>query len=160
MIRKHIQLLFVLTAALLLGCASPKYSSWWSPNVDLGPEIEAVKLDLETGCPIVLTPQATLQNPTGQKFVFELRFSGTGNSPAFSITSSGMNQNQKGEVLTVPNGELPVADLLEFIRNNQSASVSSGPGTDYWLNGRGRLVIEGADGSSQWWIKLAQPVQD
>jgi hypothetical protein len=160
MIRIRIQLLFVLTTALLMGCTSPKYPSRWSPNVDLGPETEAVRLELEAGCPIVLTPLASLQNPTGQQFAFELTFAGTGNSPAFSMTSSGMNQNQKGEVLTVPNGELSVADLVEFIRNNQMASVSSGPGTDYWLNGRGSLVIEQADGSSQWWIKLVQPVQD
>jgi hypothetical protein len=87
-----------------MGCTSPKRPSWWSPNVDLDPEIEAIKLELEVGCPIVLTPQATLQNPTGQKFVFELNFAGTAHLPAFSIISSGMNQNYKGEVLTVPNG--------------------------------------------------------
>ncbi len=127
----------LLFAGLLGACSSSPSHPDWHPNVDLGPDFPAVRVDLEEGCPVVLTDDGTLIHVDRQPFRFELTQSGFGNV-AGSIGIQRATASGLGQVAMKP-------------QESRVIEVFSG-GSGNWHHANGFIVVEGA----RWPIGLKQ----
>jgi len=158
---KYFLICGLLFAGLLEACSSSPSHPDWHPNVDLGPDFPAVRVDLEEGCPVVLTDDGTLIHVDRQPFRFELTQSGFGNAQG-SIgiqwaTASGLGQvamkPQASRVIDVFSGGLSVRALVKFTSKNSSYSIAtSSGGSGNWHHANGFIVVEGA----RWPMRLKQ----
>jgi hypothetical protein len=158
---KYFLICGLLFAGLLGACSSSPSHPDWHPNVDLGSDFPAVRVDLEEGCPVVLTDNGTLVHEDEKPFRFELTQSGFGNVQG-SIgmqwaTASGLGQvamePQESRVIDVFFGGLSVRTLVEFTSKNSSFSIAtSAGGSENWHHANGFIVVEEA----RWPIRLKQ----
>ncbi len=149
----------LLFAGLLGACSSSPSHPDWHPNVDLGPDFPAVRVDLTEGCPVVLTDDGTLIHVDRQPFRFELTHSGFGNvagsitSNSFTSAVEAAEKDSNPKIIGVYSDGLSVRDLVEFTTKNSTYTIAaSAGGSGNWHHANGFIVVEGA----RWPIGLKQ----